>query len=155
MKSQVGRRRPVKKRSLEQNLIQAAQETLAYGGNFQIAVNGTVKGGWANTTPDHLRSRIEEIETECKANDIDMSVAGVEQIITRIVADGEVDEAEGALIAHWLAHKEPKQWSEMMQRFRHGIDLKVDVTNDAGQVIVSVYVRPTGEPNGVSPIDVN
>lgn len=124
-------------------------------GNFLIAINGTVKGGWANTSPDRLRDRINEIETECKANNIDMSISGVEAIIDRIVADGDVDEAEAALIAYWLAHKDP-EWKKMMQHFGRGIDFKVDVTNATGQTTATVYVQPTpGGTGGDNPTNAN
>jgi hypothetical protein len=142
MKPKVGRRRRADRRGVRKPALR---------GNFIVAVNGAIKGGWPNSSPRTLRTMINELEEGCRTNDIDLTQDGVEAIIESFMDDGyEFDEADGAMVLWWLAHYD-EQWPSMMSRFGRGTDFKVDVTRQrTGKPEAIVYSMPTPEKNIVN-----
>lgn len=113
-------------------------------GNFMVAINGQIIGGWPKCNPEHLQNLIDDFPSQCAdmgcpgPMDLDAASSIMEGFLTDPPTTRKHDMLDGALITWWLATSDP-EWPRMMAQLGYGINFLADLRNDGGkpQVLVS------------------
>lgn len=123
-------------------------------GNFWIARNGEMCGGWTDIHPTWLRKLVSGLSVKSQRDyGIDLAAAAAAIMMGWLDPDHPIDEYDGMLMVWYLAHNDP-QWPRMMREFGRGVDFVAEIRrDDHGQPTVAIHRLPTppvASPYGLS-----